>query len=168
MTDRIRVLHADDDPDLAQVTGSFLEREDERIDVETVSNATDGIARIEAGGIDCVVSDHDMPGPNGIEFLRRVRERDPSLPFILYTGKGSETVASEAISAGVTDYLQKSGGTEQYEILANRIADAVMKRRAEREAERTQTHLRAITDNSMDAIVTIDADDTIRFANPAV
>ena len=168
MTDRIRVLHADDDPDLAQVTGSFLEREDERIDVETVSNATDGIARIEAGGIDCVVSDHDMPGPNGIEFLRRVRERDPSLPFILYTGKGSETVASEAISAGVTDYLQKSGGTEQYEILANRIADAVSKRRAEREAERTRTHLRAITDNSMDAIVTIDADDTIRFANPAV
>ena len=168
MSDRICVLHADDDPDLAEVTGSFLEREDERIDVETVPNATEGLERIEEGGIDCVISDHDMPGPNGIEFLKRVRECNPGLPFILYTGKGSETVASEAISAGVTDYLQKSGGTEQYEILANRIVDAVMKRRAEREAERTRTHLRAITDNSMDAIVTIDADSTVRFANPAV
>jgi len=168
MSDRIRVLHADDDPDLAEVTRSFLEREDERIDVETVPNATEGLERIEAGGFDCVVSDHDMPGPNGIEFLQRVRERDPDLPFILYTGKGSETVASEAISAGVTDYLQKGGGTEQYEILANRIADAVMKRRAEREAERTRTHLRAITDNSMDAIVTIDEESTVQFANPAV
>ncbi|WP_280586445.1 PAS domain S-box protein [Halorubrum sp. Boch-26] len=168
MTDRIRVLLVDDDADLAEVTGAFLEQEDDRITVETAPNATAGRERLDEDGIDCVVSDHDMPGPNGIEFLERVRERDPDIPFILYTGKGSESVASEAISAGVTDYLQKGGGTEQYEILANRVTDAVMKRRAEREAERTRTHLRAITDNSMDAIVTIDADNTVRFANPAV
>jgi len=168
MTERIRVLLVDDDADLAEVTGTFLERHDERIAVETAPDATVGLERLDEGEIDCVVSDHDMPGPNGIEFLGRVRERDSDLPFILYTGKGSETVASEAISAGVTDYLQKGGGTEQYEILANRIADAVMKRRAERDAERTRRHLRAITDNSMDAIVTVDGDGGIRFANPAV
>jgi PAS domain S-box-containing protein len=165
MNDRIRVLHVDDDPDLAALTGAFLEREDDRITVETASNATEGLERLD--GADCVVSDHDMPGPNGIEFLERVRERDPDLPFILYTGKGSEAVASDAISAGVTDYLQKATGTEQYEILANRVVDAVMKRRAECEAERVRTHLRAITDSSMDAIVTIDEESTVRFANPA-
>jgi len=92
MNDRIRVLHVDDDPDLAALTGAFLEREDDRITVETASNATEGLERLD--GADCVVSDHDMPGPNGIEFLERVRERDPDLPFILYTGKGSEAVAS--------------------------------------------------------------------------
>ena len=165
MNDRIRVLHVDDDPDLAALTGAFLEREDDRITVETASNATEGLERLD--GADCVVSDHDLPGPNGIEFLERVRERDPDLPFILYTGKGSEAVASDAISAGVTDYLQKATGTEQYEILANRVVDAVMKRRAECEAERVRTHLRAITDSSMDAIVTIDEESTVRFANPA-
>jgi len=179
MSDRIRVLHVDDDPDLAEITASFLEREDPRIAVETASNAAEGLERLEplddsddpdgsAAEIDCVVSDHDMPGRNGIEFLEAVRERDSVLPFILYTGKGSESVASEAISAGVTDYLQKGGGTEQYEILANRVVDAVEKRRIEREADRTESHLRAITDRSMDAILTIDADSRIRFANPAV
>jgi len=170
MGDRIRVLHVDDDPDLAEVTASFLEREDSRIAVETASNATEGLDRLDDPdtGVDCIVSDHDMPGPNGIEFLEAVRERDPDLPFILYTGKGSESVASEAISAGVTDYLQKGGGTEQYEILANRVVEAVEKRRIEREADRTRAHLQAITDHSMDAIVTIDADSRIRFANPAV
>ena len=86
MSDRIRVLHADDDPDLAEVTRSFLEREDERIDVETVPNATEGLERIEAGGFDCVVSDHDMPGPNGIEFLQRVRERDQQNQSIAQEG----------------------------------------------------------------------------------
>jgi PAS/PAC sensor hybrid histidine kinase (EC 2.7.13.3) len=172
MGDRIRVLHVDDDPDLADITALFLEREDPRITVETVSNATEGLERLDDldldANVDCIVSDHDMPGPNGIEFLEAVRERDPDLPFILYTGKGSESVASEAISAGVTDYLQKGGGTEQYEILANRIVDAAEKRRIEREADRTQAHLRAITDHSMDAILTIDGDSRIRFANPAV
>jgi hypothetical protein len=44
---------------------------------------------------------------------------------VLFTGKGSETVASEAISAGVTDYLQKGTGTDQFVILANRIENAV-------------------------------------------
>ncbi|WP_123623413.1 PAS domain S-box protein [Halorubrum sp. CSM-61] len=170
MSDRIRVLHVEDDPDLAEITASFLEREDSRIAVETAPNATEGLERLDDpdAEVDCIVSDHDMPGPNGIEFLERVRERDPEIPFVLYTGKGSESVASEAISAGVTDYLQKGGGTEQYEILANRVVDAVEKCRIEREADRTRAHLQAITDHSMDAIVTIDADSRIRFANPAV
>ncbi|WP_435100031.1 PAS domain S-box protein [Halorubrum sp. N11] len=170
MQESIRVLHVDDDPDLAEVTASFLELEDPRITVATASNATEGLEYLEDPDtdVDCVISDHDMPGPNGIEFLEMVRERNPDLPFILYTGKGSEAVASDAISTGVTDYLQKGGGTEQYEILANRVVEAAEKRQIEREAERTQTHLRAITDHSMDGIITIDADSRIRFANPAV
>jgi len=74
MSDRIRVLHVDD-PDLAELTASFLEREDSRIAVETASNATEGLERLADpdAGIDRVVSDHDMPGPNGIELLETVR-----------------------------------------------------------------------------------------------
>ncbi|HSG72327.1 MAG TPA: PAS domain S-box protein, partial [Planctomycetaceae bacterium] len=74
---------------------------------------------------DCVVSDYDMDSQDGIEFLEQFRERYPKLPFILYTGKGSEEVASDAISAGVTDYLQKGSGLDQYTVLANRINNAV-------------------------------------------
>lgn len=66
-----------------------------------------------------------MPGQNGIEFLETDREEYPNLPFILYTGKGSEEVASDAISAGATDYLQKGSGTDQYQLLANRTPNAV-------------------------------------------
>jgi DNA-binding NarL/FixJ family response regulator len=74
-----------------------------------------------------------MPGMDGIEFLQAVREEFPDLPFILFTGKGSEAVASEAISAGVTDYLQKDTGTNQYTVLTNRVRNAVKRREAERE-----------------------------------
>ena len=79
--------------------------------------------------IDCIVCDYQMPGTDGLEFLRRIRDRDPNKPFILFTNKGSADVASEAIEAGVTDYLRKGGGPEQYEVLANRIANAVQQER---------------------------------------
>ena len=127
----ISLLHVDDDPDLADLAAEFLEREDDRITVDTATNASDGLEQIADCGYDCIVSDYEMPGMDGIEFLEAVREDYPDLPFILFTGKGSEEIASEAISAGVTDYLQKETGTGQYTVLANRVTNAVEKYRAQ-------------------------------------
>lgn len=128
--DTIYVLHVDDEPDFAELAATFLEREDERLVVTTVATASEGFEYLAEHDVNCVVSDHDMPGKNGIEFLKSVRETYPDLPFILYTGKGSEEVASDAISAGVTDYLQKEGGTDQYAILANRVVNSFRSRRS--------------------------------------
>ena len=164
----IRVLHVDDDPNLSDVAATLLEQEDARITVQTAPNAKDGKEMLSENDFDCIVSDYDMPGQNGIDFLQTVREEYPDLPFILYTGKGSEEVASDAISAGVTDYLQKEVGTDQYAILANRVVNAVERYRAEREAEHTRSQLQTIAANSADAIVIIDSDSQIHFANQAV
>lgn len=125
--DTVNILHVDDEPDFTDLTATCLEREDDRFEVETATSASEALDRLEISIYDCVVSDYDMPEINGIEFLNKVREGYPDLPFILYTGKGSEEVASDAISAGVTDYLQKEGGTSQYTVLANRIWNAVEK-----------------------------------------
>jgi len=136
MGGEIRVLHVEDEPEFAAVTAEVLEAESGRLAVETAADAEEGFDRLTADGFDCVVSDYDMPGRNGIEFLHAVRERFPDIPFILFTGRGSESVASEAISAGVTDYLQKESKKEQYTVLANRIIRAVEKYRAEQQLER--------------------------------
>jgi PAS domain S-box-containing protein len=126
----IRVLHVDDDPEFAALLREFLDREAEAFDVLTVASAEGAMEHLP-DGIDCVVSDYEMPGTDGIAFLERVREEYPDLPFILFTGKGSEAVASEAIRAGVTDYLQKRVGSEQYELLGHRIAEAVGRTRSQ-------------------------------------
>ncbi|WP_158293454.1 PAS domain S-box protein [Halorubrum sp. SS7] len=139
ITDSIRVLYVDDEPEFAEMAATFLGREDDRFDVEIVSSGTEGSARLADESFDCVISDYDMPGQNGIEFLETVRDDHPDLPFILHTGKGSEEVASDAISAGVTDYIQKSGSADQYALLANRILNAVEAHRSRRiAAERTR------------------------------
>jgi len=127
----IRVLHVDDSVDLAEMTTDFLEQKSKRFDTETADSASTGLTLLADSTFDCVVSDYDMPSQNGIEFLKRVREDYPDLPFILYTGKGSEEVASEAISAGATDYIQKESGTDHFTVLANRIETLVERTRAE-------------------------------------
>jgi len=147
---RIEVLHVDDDPDVAELTGTFLKRNDDRFVIETVTGAREALDCIGDRPPDCVVSDYNMPGMDGLEFLQTVRENHPELPFILFTGKGSEAVASEAISAGVTDYLQKGSGSERYELLANRIRNAVRARYETQRADR-QEELMRLTEFAGDA-----------------
>jgi len=137
----VHVLHVDDDVDFAHLTADFLERESERISVEPVATPAEGMRRLDEMRFDCIVSDHDMPEMNGIELLEAVRKVDPDIPFILFTGKGSEEVASKAISAGVSDYLQKQTGTEQYEILANRVLNNVERTHVRRSLEKRKSHL---------------------------
>jgi len=161
----VRILHVDDDRDLRELTVSFLEREDDRFTVDTASNAAEGLEHLSGKSYDCIVSDYDMPKQDGIEFLHSVREEYPDLPFILYTGKGSEEVASEAISAGVTDYLQKESGTDQYTVLANRIANAVEHNRSQQLVERSERRLREIIDSIPQLLYVVDEDGTYRIAN---
>jgi len=133
----LHVLCVDDDPEAAELTATYLREELPGATVTTARDANGGMAVIEESEIDCVVSDYEMPGQSGLEFLRLVRTRDYDLPFILFTGKGSEEIASEAVSAGVTDYLQKRG-PKQYELLANRVQNAISQWRAERDLERAR------------------------------
>lgn len=146
-TDPISILHVDDQVDFAEMAAQFLEMEHGRFDVETAPSASDALELLSGNEFDCVVSDYQMPGKDGIEFLKKVREAYPNLPFILFTGKGSEEVAGEAISAGVTDYLQKEVGTDQFTVLANRIENAVQQVRTEHRLEESQRRFRTLLSN---------------------
>ncbi len=162
MESEVHVLHVDDEPGFAEMVAKFLRRADDRVAVTTARSADEGLDHLTEGEIDCVVSDYDMPEGDGLAFLERVRERDGDLPFVLFTGKGSEEIASEAISAGVTDYLQKVGGTDQYAVLAQRITHAVERRRTEEQLESERRRFTRLTEHSTDVIVIVDED--LRFS----
>ena len=149
----INVLHVDE-PDVADTAAALLEREDDRLDVEAASSASDGLARLADATFDCVISDYDMPKRNGLEFLETVRETYPALPFILYTAKGSEEIASDAIAAGASDYVRKERGTGQYAVLATRITTLVERARSQ---QRHQQQLEAI-ETAREGIGMLDSD----------
>ncbi|MUW15104.1 PAS domain S-box protein [Halorubrum sp. CBA1125] len=164
---RIRVLHVDDDPAFLDLVETYLSRIDDAFTVRSATDVDAALDALEAEPIDCVVSDYEMPGSDGLEFLSRVRERNDAVPFVLFTGKGSEEIASEAISAGVTDYIQKQGGTDQYTVLANRIRNAVDQFRSREALAASQERLSRFIDQS--PLGTIEYDETFQIVrvNPA-
>lgn len=117
------ILAVDDEPSWNDLTSDFLGREGFEVDTET--DPDQALEEIIEGSYDAVISDYDMPKMNGIELLENVRDKDFQMPFILFTGRGSEQVASKAISRGVTDYLKKQGGMETYEELAQIIETSI-------------------------------------------
>ena len=132
-TETISVLFVDNDPEFSDVSRAMLERERRALEVTTVVDGAEALAVLDDAEwtVDCIVSDYDMPSMDGLEFLQAVRERDERLPFILFTGKGSEEIASDAIATGVTQYLQKKPGSDRYALLANQIDNAVSQYRTE-------------------------------------
>jgi PAS domain S-box-containing protein len=73
--------------------------------VVVVESARTAVERLGSDGVDCVVSEQALPDASGIALLRVVRERWPDLPFVLCPVDGSEQLASEALAAGVTEYV---------------------------------------------------------------
>lgn len=165
--DAIRVLHVDDERGQLKFTKSFVELSDSTIHMESVATPEAALRRLEEENFDCIVSDYQMPVLNGIELARRIRGFS-DVPIIIYTGRGSEEVASKAFAAGIDDYMRKEIEPSHYEVLARRIRAAVEKHLYERRLGKSVNQFRVLFDGIPDAILLIDPQDyTIIRANKA-
>ncbi|PAU82871.1 histidine kinase [Halorubrum salipaludis] len=154
-----RVLLVDDEPGAADLAATHVERLVDRVETVTRTAPADALDVVREERVDCVVSDYNMPGTDGLELLEAVRAIDPGLPFVLFTGRGSEEIASEAISAGVTDYLQNGVGRDRYEILANSVENALDRRRAERDLREVNAKVTAIHEFATEVAAAESADE---------
>jgi len=159
---RMDVLVVDDDQQVAEMTATFLERELADARTTTLTDPAAAVPTLREERFDCIVSDFDMPPLSGLELLERVRGAGIDLPFVLFTSKGSEEIASRAISAGVDEYLQK-GGPETYSVLANAVANLVEKHRAEQEVRQGYRAL----ESAEEGIGIIGEDGSYRYVNQA-
>ena len=107
-TKRIRVLHVDDDQAFLSIAKQCLEMQGE-IDVDTVSSVKEASERLKKTDYDAIVCDYQMPGKDGLEFLKELRANGNNIPFIVFTGKGREEIAMKALNSGVDGYFSKHG-----------------------------------------------------------
>jgi PAS domain S-box-containing protein len=161
----IRVLHVDDDPCILEVTKSILELEG-NFEVDNVLSVDEAFKKMEEQSYDAVVSDYEMPTENGLQFLKELREKHNKIPFVIFTGRGREEVAIEALNLGADRYLNKTGDPETvYCELAHAIHQAVDRRSAQTESLKREAKLNAILESSPEAITVTDLNGNIVECN---
>ena len=130
----IRVLHVDDEAAFTELLAAFFEQETD-IDVRSETDPETALDVLGDADIDCVVSDYQMPAMDGLEFYRQARRDHDDLPFVLFTGQGSEELAAEAVNRGVDGYFRKDADTGQYPALAHHVRTVVTANREDEDAE---------------------------------
>jgi DNA-binding NtrC family response regulator len=123
-----RVLIVDDEDRMAQVIASALGRGG--CECETVSSGRQALDAIEERDADVVVTDWKMPQMDGIELLRALRGRRPSLPVVLVTAYASVPSAVAAMREGAFDYITKPFDNDELRAVVTR---ALERNRLERE-----------------------------------
>ena len=166
-TRSLSILYVDDDPLILDVVRQLLCR-GHGIIVETASSAQEALEKSELVSYDAIVSDYQMPGMNGLDFLKEVRSRSGAVPFILFTGRGREEVAIEAINLGVDFYVQKGAQPDsRFNELADRVRQAIRRRRAEEALQESEERFRELADNSSDLILFVNADLRFSYISPS-
>ncbi|UUX93472.1 response regulator [Methanoplanus endosymbiosus] len=135
---QINLLYVDGEETSSELSELYSES-DLGFKVDTVSSAEEGLDKLHNRRYDIIVSDYFLYGMDGIEFLKNIRGSGNNIPFIIFTGKGSEEVAMEALNAGADYYLRKSGVPKvRFGELRNYIIKLVEKRRAEENLDKNK------------------------------
>ena len=88
--------------------------------IKEAANGLEALKKLEGENCSLVLLDLKMPGLNGIEILRKIKEYDPNLPVIMISAYGSITEAVEAMKLGALDYLIKPFDIEELKIMVER------------------------------------------------
>ncbi len=134
--DSLKVLMVDDETEYRETAIKRMKKRG--IDIQGSNSGSEALTLLDQSGYDIVVLDVRMPGMDGIQTLREIKQRHPLVEVIMLTGHASMEVAIEGMELGAFDYLMKPIDIDE---LIYKIQDANQKR---------QNHLQKI--NSADRI----------------
>jgi len=163
-----KVLYVDDEPVLLEIVKIFLEKTKEfTIDVTTSVNEV--LKSDKLRSYDAIISDYQMPGMDGISFLKYVHTEFGDIPFIIFTGKGKEEVVIAALNNGADFYITKGSDPRfQFDELANNIKKAVKRRQIREGYKNSAQRLSDLVNFLPDATFAIDAEGKVIAWNKAM
>ncbi len=161
----MKILLVDDEPSALKQIKIYLEKNNQ-MNIDTITSPKDALEMIDEKGYDAIISDYKMPQMNGLEFLEKIREKGIDKPFIIFTGKGNEEVAKEALNKGANRYVQKDIDLEtKSKILSEAIKKEVNHYEAEKQLEAGREMIVFMAENSGNLMFRIDENMRVQYAN---
>ena len=166
-TTPIRILHVDDDTSVLEISKQILMDMDDSFEFDAACCVDEAFKKLSTGNYDVVISDYEMPKKNGLHFLKELRQKD-GFPFILFTGKGREEVAIQALNLGANGYINKQGSPETvYGELAHAIRTTVEANRAKIAVKESEFKFVTISNFSPDWVYWMNPDGSFVYVSPA-
>ncbi len=127
----IRVLHAEDDPQIAEIVHLLFERTAPECQIEHVSDGRSCLAAMQRGGFDVLLLDLMMPDTDGLHVLGELTARRDPTPVVMVSGQGEHELAIRALRAGAVDCINKnSADFRRIPEIARRVAERSRRQRA--------------------------------------
>lgn len=162
----IRVLHVDDDSTLLEVAKQIMQDMNSNLIVDFALSVDEAFSKLSIECYDAIVSDYEMPSKNGLDFLKTLKQIGWEVPFILFTGKGREEVAIQALNLGADGYYNKQGSPETvYGELVHGISTVHEKWRIKQALEESEKRYSALMEQATDAIFLHDIEGQIIDVN---
>ena len=161
----VQVLYVERDVEFARRTAEQIEQANAQVQVTNVIGLESALQALSNERYDCIVSEYKLPDGTGLELFEHIQSIHSTLPFILFTEHGNESVASDAVTAGISDYLQKTESNESYELLAERISTVVTTDETVTEATRERRRFEQVLKTVPSCVVQLNRDGRFIFAN---
>ena len=160
---RARVLVVEDDSRMRGILEMLLAK---RWDVEVAADGREALDKVRRHVPDLILADLVLPKVNGYELIREVRAnaRTCTVPIVVVSGLAEEADRMRALEEGATDFLVKPfSERELYLRVSTQIETAMLRESTLREGA---THLRAVLDGALDAVIAMDAAGLVTYWNP--
>ncbi len=133
MSKKLNILIVEDFKHDYIVINRILRKSNMNCSVSWVQNAQDVISILQLKEIDIILIDYMLPGDNGLELFRQIKQNEINIPVVFITGSGNESVAVEAIKLGAQDYIVKDPLGNYLEIIPIVIKKALSQWKSEQE-----------------------------------
>ncbi|WP_267643287.1 PAS domain-containing protein [Haloarchaeobius amylolyticus] len=160
-----KVLYVNSDPAFTELVRTKLGQRIDDVEYLSARDRETALQTLEDEQLDCMVTAYSLADSDGIDLTSAVRQRDETIPIILFTGHGSEEIAGESTRAGVSDYIPIRAERNDFDLLASRIQTLVSAARERTAAERANRQLQRTLDRTTDAVYAVDDDWRIEYMN---
>jgi PAS domain S-box-containing protein len=164
------VLHLEDSEIDALMVASLLREQWPDCLIKRVASRAEFESALQFEDFDLILSDHQLPGYDGLRALELTRSQRPEKPFVFLSGTIGEERAVDAMKQGADDYVIKDRPARLVpavrQVLA-RVAEVTRRRVAEEALRQNQERFRQIAENVADMIAVLDLSGVRIYNNPA-